>query len=228
MSRLAKIAQYQILTQKPPKPSDEDLAFEVSGSPEKTIRKLCSSETADAIEDSSTFTTFKPTKIQQGMAKKVQKLFRALRAKDLRVRVPAHLEQRYEARESHALLISENPDVIGLDAYLKRFFQFGQVSDSVAVLAYVYIRRALAIDSSLKSKHFHKLVAGCLLLAHKFHNESCYWCFEDFGHLAGIDPEQVGNIEVYLADEVLEYSFYLDPKNYSLAKDSLIAYSYED
>ena len=209
MSRLAKIAQTHILTQQPPQPSDSDSLFGAEITSERNIRKQKSRETA-ATEDE--FEVFERSSIQNGAALKISKLFRALRSQDSQVsakssQIRSSLVRAKGLDDSHHdVITSKNPDAIELGAYLDRFFEFGSISDEVVTVAYVYLRRAVAMHSSIRAKHVHKLLAGCLLLAHKFLIETSYWSMDDFGCLSGVSGAQLKKIEAYVADQVLEYS----------------------
>ena len=125
--------------------------------------------------------------------------------------------------ELFKLLESKNPDAIGIPQYLLRFFEFGNISDEVMIAAYIYLERALARASKqLGVQHLHKLLAGCLLLAHKYLIDVCYLEIEGFGCIAATSSESLREIEIFIAVQILELNFYISEKEFKEAKINLI------
>ena len=111
-------------------------------------------------------------------------------------------------------LISLNPYVIQPQDVLKRFFTMTEIEDEVYIIALVYMHRAVDWEPELEVKHFHKLLAGCLLLATKYLIEGQYWDFEDFGFLAGVSAVQLEKIEKCVLSRVLHYDLYISKEEY--------------
>ena len=118
-------------------------------------------------------------------------------------------------------LVSLNPHVIDPGEILHRFFTMNKIEDQVFIVALIYLQRALYIEDELKLKHFHKVLAGCLLLAHKYLVDDQYWDFEDFGFLSGVNPDQLEKVETCVLRRVLRYDLYVSREEYEEVLGSL-------
>ena len=119
-------------------------------------------------------------------------------------------------------LASLNPNVIQPMEVLERFFSMTEIEDEVYLIAMIYLKRALDYEPELEFEHFHKLLAGCLLLAHKYLIEGQYWDFEDFGFLSGVNPGQLEKIEKCVLRRVLCYDLYVSEEEYQGALRRLL------
>ena len=111
-------------------------------------------------------------------------------------------------------LVSLNPEVIKPREMLERFMSMTQMQDQVYIVALIYLKRAFEMEPDLEFKHLHKLLAGCLLLAHKYLIEGQFWDFEDFGFLSGVSPAQLESIEKCIVRRVLRFSLYVSEEEY--------------
>ena len=120
-------------------------------------------------------------------------------------------------------LVSLNPHVIEPEGVLERFFNLTEIDDEVYVVALIYLHRALDWEADLEVKHFHKLVSGCLLLAHKYVVDGQYWCLEDFGFIAGVTSKQMQRIEKCVLRRVLCYDLFISDEEYQGAMSRILA-----
>ena len=115
-------------------------------------------------------------------------------------------------------LVSLNPEAMAPKEHIERIAEFGQFSDEVVLLAAIYLQRALLQERELKQEHFHKLVAGCILVDFKFLNDSTYWGFHDFAFLCGFEADQIEKIEQCVLVHILKFRLYVSEEEYRYAR----------
>ena len=103
---------------------------------------------------------------------------------------------------------------VKIQEYFHRLFEFGEFSDQVAILAFIYIKRALSTKRALRAEHLHKLTAGCVRLAQKYLSETLVWGAEEYGYLIGFPSKKVKIIENEVLFNVLSFELYVSEEEY--------------
>ena len=111
-------------------------------------------------------------------------------------------------------LVSQTPEYEDPREILKRFFTMTEIQDPIYIVTLIYLQRALDSETELGVRHFHKLLAGCLLLAHKYLIEGQFWDFEDFSFLSGVSARHLGNVEKCILMSVLRYDLFVSEEEY--------------
>ena len=136
-------------------------------------------------------------------------------------KISTNIASESPREDSLDALVSEDPGTISLEDYLHRIFEWGKFEDDIALVAFILIRRAVINKRRLRAKHLHKLVAGCILLAHKYLSDDFYWGFAEFGYLSGIKPWRVEKIEEALLFEVFDFQLYISDQELNKATQML-------
>ena len=118
-------------------------------------------------------------------------------------------------------LISVNHDAHHPKEMLERFFSLTEIEDEVYVVALIYLQSALDSNPGLGAEHLHRLLVGCLLLAHKYLVDGQYWEFEDFGFVSGVEAGHLEKIEKYILKKILRYDLYVGNGEYERVLSSL-------
>ena len=95
--------------------------------------------------------------------------------------------------------------------YVSRHVDFVDVKDCHLICALIYIIRALETEKGLKLNKFscHKLVSVSILLAQKYLIDDGFWNMSDYAAITGVKPKMLKEIEIFLAEEVLEWRFFV-------------------
>ena len=250
MSRHAKASRKNILTQQPPKPRYhhwEHNTPEILKSP-KSGSTACSTLHNPNNHQISTIPGL--SKIQSGVVRGLAKLakFYARQQKsscsdpkDISYSIDTQSTEMGDS-ESQSLEQGQNslkvtprlrksprfdPIAVSrapgmdLEDYAHRLLGHSFFSDEVAITAFIYVLRALTTHKELGAEHLHKLVSGCLLLAHKYLTDSGYYTFEDLGDLFGVSAKEVETIEKEVFFEALEADLYVSQQDFSDIKQEV-------
>ena len=144
-------------------------------------------------------------------------LLLARKKKCFRPKAFTELPLETEEEEDLGSLVGEDHGAISPEVYLHQLFEWGRFEDDVILVAFILVERALMKEKRLRAKHLHKLIAGCILLAHKYLNETSYWRFADFGDLTGVKALEVEKIENVLLVQVFDFQLYVNDQEHQEA-----------
>ena len=125
-------------------------------------------------------------------------------------------------KQQFQLLYSQDPHCIAPEDYITRLIQFGRFGPEVVIIATILIKRAFLKTVGLTHHHFHKLVSGCFLVAHKYLTEGSTWCMKSYGKISGVTLKEAKKIEIFVFTEILGGRIFVDCYEFEDCKHILL------
>lgn len=117
-------------------------------------------------------------------------------------------------------------DGVDLTAFIQRWVEYAEVSDTEVILAMIYIDRiALHTGTPICFRSVHRLVLGCLLLATKWREETAFrmtW----YASVGGTSREDLLELEVRIAQD-LDWHFAVGSEELCTYKGNLLGWHTE-
>lgn len=117
---------------------------------------------------------------------------------------------------------SVNAPTISLDDYVKRFVTYAGSTADTLMIAYIYIHRIVDGPKSLEQltdRTVHRLIAGALRIAQKFHIDGYHLTNSTYSKVAGVNDSDMLRIEHFTVRYGLQWSSYFTTEEYEKAKN---------
>jgi len=103
------------------------------------------------------------------------------------------------------------------------FEQFGDIEESVLILAMSYLNDILSIFDLEEGSFLKGMYATCVLLAHKYLVETEYWPVQEFSKMVGVSSNQITQWENQILS-CLEYKLYASEEVFAELRSELLSF----
>ena len=110
---------------------------------------------------------------------------------------------------------------ISICEYMEEFYKYAECSNSCFIIAFIYIKRALASNPSLilSRNNIYKLILASILLAIKY-NDDEYGTNDAYGMLGGVNLEEINKLERRML-ELLQFRLHVSSELYEKSIEEL-------